>query len=64
MQGRDRLHPAPVSWNAELELTVGAFNAWYLALPQLAQLAIWTAAMLIAAVCCSRKARPIYRSGW
>jgi hypothetical protein len=46
-----------------LELTVDAFQAWYLALPQLAQLGIWTVAMLVAAVCCSRKARPIYQSG-
>jgi len=39
------------------------FHAWYLRLSQLAQLAIWGVAMVLAAGCCSRKARPIYQSG-
>lgn len=40
-----------------------AFTTWYLGLPQIVQLGIWTVAMLVAAVCCSKKARPIYQSG-
>jgi hypothetical protein len=40
-----------------------AFHTWYLGLPHLAQLAIWTVAMVFAAACCSKKARPIYQSG-
>ena len=40
-----------------------AVTAWYVALPHFAQLAIWGVVMLLAAGCCSRKARPIYQSG-
>ena len=40
-----------------------AVTAWYLALPHFAQLAIWGVGMMLAAGCCSRKARPIYQSG-
>ena len=38
-------------------------TAWYLALPHFAQLAIWGVGMMLAAGCCSRKARPIYHGG-
>jgi hypothetical protein len=38
-------------------------TAWYLALPQLAQLAIWGVAMVLAAGCCSRKGPLIYHGG-
>ena len=40
-----------------------ALEIWYMNLPHLAQLAIWALAMLLAARCCSRKARPVYQSG-
>lgn len=40
-----------------------AFKSWFEGLSQLVQFGIWTVAMLVAAVCCSTKARPIYQSG-
>jgi len=42
---------------------VEALETWYLGLPHFAQLAIWALAMLLAAGCCNRKARPVCQAG-